>query len=134
MGDVRRRPPTQNYSRLPTNDVESSEDEQRLSRDAGFSKRQYKKDDEWNLQKNKIPWKEIAFAAFLFVVGTILLFAGCLIHTGHVDNEQFGDRLWPLIILGCLMFIPGSYHVYIAFNAFLGRAGYSFQDIPHYDD
>ena len=34
-----------------------------------------------------VPWKSIAYAAFLFLAGTILLLCGCLIHTGHVDNQ-----------------------------------------------
>lgn len=35
-----------------------------------------------------------------------------------------------LIILGAITFIPGSYHVVIAFRAWRGDAGYSFDDIP----
>ena len=31
------------------------------------------------------------------------------------------------------MFIPGSYHVYLAVNVFLGTPGYSFDDIPEFD-
>ena len=31
------------------------------------------------------------------------------------------------------MFIPGSYHVYLAVNVFLGTPGYSFDDIPQFD-
>lgn len=29
---------------------------------------------------------------------------------------KYGDRFWPLIALGSLMFIPGSYHTYFAYN------------------
>ena len=47
--------------------------------------------------------------------------------------QKFGDRLWPMIIFGALMFIPGSYHVYLALNAYLGTPGYSFDDIPEFD-
>ena len=47
--------------------------------------------------------------------------------------QKYGDRLWPLIIFGSLMFIPGSYHVYLAVNVFLGTPGYSFDDIPEFD-
>jgi hypothetical protein len=41
-------------------------------------------------------------------MGTALLLCGCLIHVGKVDSEKYGDRLWPLIIFGLLMFIPGK--------------------------
>jgi len=83
-----------------------------------------------HLPAAEIPWKPIGLAFALFVVGGILLAAGCLIHTGHVDQGVYGDRLWPLIFLGLLMFIPGAYHVHIAVNAFLGKPGYSYDDIP----
>ena len=59
------------------------------------------------LPKRKVPWKSILYAVGLFVMGTALLLCGCLIHVGKVDNEKYGDRLWPLIIFGLLMFIPG---------------------------
>jgi len=89
--------------------------------------------EQFELKKRPIPWKAIGYAIILFVVGTILLVTGSLIHIGHVDNEKYGDRLWPLIIFGSLMFIPGSYHVYLAVNVFLGTPGYSFDDIPEFD-
>jgi hypothetical protein len=31
------------------------------------------------------------------------------------------------------MFIPGAYHVRIAYYAFKGYIGYSFEDIPEFD-
>ena len=51
----------------------------------------------------------------------------------NLSFQKYGDRLWPLIIFGSLMFIPGSYHVYLAVNVFLGTPGYSFDDIPEFD-
>ena len=60
------------------------------------------------LPKRDVPWKSIMYAVALFVMGTILLVCGCLIHVGKVDNDRYGDRLWPLIIFGLLMFIPGN--------------------------
>lgn len=99
----------------------------RIKRDDAFLPEQFE------IRKKTVPWKAIGYAIGLFVIGTALLIAGCLIHTGHVDNEKYGDRLWPLIIFGALMFIPGSYHVVLAVNVFLGRPGYSFDDIPEFD-
>ena len=43
-------------------------------------------------QEIPIPWKSIGYATFLFVVGTILLLIGCLIHTGHVE-EHVGHQV-----------------------------------------
>jgi len=48
---------------------------------------------------------------------------------------QEGDDRWlSMIILGSLMFIPGSYHTYIAVQTWRGVPGYHYDDIPHYDD
>ena len=46
---------------------------------------------------------------------------------------QYADRTYPLLILGSLMFIPGFYHVRIAYYAWKGYRGYSFEDIPDFD-
>nr|CAD7404374.1 unnamed protein product [Timema cristinae] len=45
-------------------------------------------------------------------------------------RENYADRTWPMIILGALMFIPGVYHIRIAYCAFRRYPGYSFADIP----
>ena len=47
--------------------------------------------------------------------------------------QQYADRTYPLLILGSLMFIPGFYHVRIAYYAWKGYRGYSFEDIPDFD-
>jgi len=31
------------------------------------------------------------------------------------------------------MFIPGAYHIRIAYYAYTGEQGYSFEDIPDFD-
>jgi hypothetical protein len=38
--------------------------------------------------------------------------------------------MWPLFIIGSLLFLPGVYHVYIAYCAWRQFEGYSFDDIP----
>ena len=42
-------------------------------------------------------------------------------------------RIWSLVILGSLMFIPGVYHVNIAVRAYFGHQGYSYDQIPSMD-
>lgn len=101
---------------------------QRLSQDdSGFVDAQFK------APSVRVPWKSVILAVALFVMGTLLLVLGSLLVTGHID-EQYSDRTWPLIILGALMFVPGAYHSYICYYAFKGCDGYSFENIPSFDE
>uniref|UniRef100_A0A8C4Q6K4 Transmembrane protein 230 n=1 Tax=Eptatretus burgeri TaxID=7764 RepID=A0A8C4Q6K4_EPTBU len=54
-------------------------------------------------------------------------------HDGYIDL-QYSDRTWPVLILGFLLFLPGAYHVRLAWFAWCGRPGYSYADIPDFDD
>ncbi|KAG5333709.1 TM230 protein, partial [Acromyrmex charruanus] len=80
----------------------------------------------------KIPWKAIMLAVLLFIGGTIMLIMGSLIVSGQIDSK-YSDRIWPVIILGALMFIPGAYHMRVAILAYQKVPGYSFDDIPEFD-
>ena len=46
---------------------------------------------------------------------------------------KYGDRMWPLFIIGTLLFLPGFYHVRIAYYAWMKYEGFSFDDIPNDD-
>ncbi|XP_074642943.1 transmembrane protein 230-like [Tubulanus polymorphus] len=89
-------------------------------------------DLQWKKPPSKIPYKAILLATALFVAGSLLIIIGALLLAGYID-AKYADRTWPVLILGALMFIPGAYHVRIAYYAYKGYAGYSFDDIPEYD-
>ncbi|XP_072042389.1 transmembrane protein 230-like [Amphiura filiformis] len=81
----------------------------------------------------KVPWKSIIVAIIMFIMGSALLIVGALLVSGHIDTK-YSDRFWPVIFLGVILFVPGFYHVRLALYAYKGYAGYSFDDIPDYDD
>lgn len=56
---------------------------------------------------------------------SMLIFYDCIF--------QYSDRTWPLLLLGALMFIPGAYHTRIAYYAYKGYEGFSFEDIPEFE-
>ncbi|XP_043939079.1 transmembrane protein 230 isoform X2 [Protopterus annectens] len=95
--------------------------------DEGYIDLQFKK------SPPKIPYKAIALAAALFLIGTVLLIIGALLLAGRFDSQQ-NDKAWPLLIIGILVFLPGFYHLRIAYYAAKGYRGYSFDDIPDFDD
>eukprot|EP00039_Didymoeca_costata_P007484 m.100438 g.100438 ORF g.100438 m.100438 type:complete len:110 (+) comp13707_c1_seq1:121-450(+) len=96
--------------------------------------RKVKDDNDWIPQQFekapvKVPYKAIAYAIVLFVVGTLLLCFGSFLYTGY-KMKQDQERGLPMIILGALAFIPGSYHTYMAVQAWYEVPGWSYDDIP----
>ncbi|KAG8574729.1 hypothetical protein GDO81_009301 [Engystomops pustulosus] len=81
----------------------------------------------------KIPYKAIALATVLFLIGTLLIVIGALLITGHIGNGG-NERAIPVLIIGILVFLPGFYHLRIAYYAYKGYRGYSYDDIPDFDD
>lgn len=97
-----------------------------LTPDSGFV------DEQFTDPPQEIPWKSLFLAGSLLIGGIMLLLVGSFIVSGYVDMK-YSDRMWPMIILGLLMFIPGAYHIRIAYYAFKKVPGYSFSDIPAFD-
>ncbi|XP_033756529.1 transmembrane protein 230-like [Pecten maximus] len=80
----------------------------------------------------KVPYKAILLATVLFSVGSLLIIIGAMLLSGYID-AKYQDRTWPVLLIGALMFIPGAYHVRIAYYAYKGYSGYSYDDIPEFD-
>nr|CAB3500448.1 unnamed protein product [Digitaria exilis] len=54
----------------------------------------------------RIPWKSIALALFLLLLGTSLLFLSYFIFTGHMEGDS--SQAYGLLFLGFLAFLPDS--------------------------
>lgn len=89
-------------------------------------------DDQFAKPPSPVPYKAIFLASVLLTVGSLLIIIGALLVAGVFD-DKYSDRTWPLLVLGVLMFIPGAYHVRIAWYAYKGYEGYSYEDIPEFD-
>lgn len=76
----------------------------------------------------KPPVKSIILAFLLFLTGSALLTIGGLMIGGILGHSSEGAI--PLLVLGGITFLPGFYHVRVAFYAWRGYLGYSFDDIP----
>lgn len=50
------------------------------------------------------------------------------------SSSQHSERTIPVIIIGILVFLPGFYHLRIAYYAYKGFRGYSYDDIPDFGD
>ncbi|CAD5110824.1 unnamed protein product [Dimorphilus gyrociliatus] len=82
--------------------------------------------------KRPIPYRAILLAVALFTCGTFFLVIGGML-VGGLIAEEYKDRTWPVLFLGAIMFIPGAYHVRLAYLAYKGYDGYSFDDIPTFE-
>ncbi|OZJ02073.1 hypothetical protein BZG36_05059 [Bifiguratus adelaidae] len=75
--------------------------------------------------------QSIALAVFLFIGGSVLIIVGALIKIGCITQQEWLDKGIPFLVLGSLMFVPGAYHVYIAYYAWYEYPGSSGQ--PYYE-
>eukprot|EP00092_Neocalanus_flemingeri_P041924 GFUD01045659.1.p1 GENE.GFUD01045659.1~~GFUD01045659.1.p1 ORF type:complete len:135 (-),score=33.57 GFUD01045659.1:899-1258(-) len=119
MGEVR-------YRKLPQTEDVTDESDRLSQNQEEFLAEQFER------PPAKVPWKAIIYALVLFLLGSVLLTVGCLILTGYIDQVEHGDRFWPLVLLGGLMFIPGSYHTYFAYKAFSGDPDWDFEEFPDF--
>uniref|UniRef100_A0ACD5Y435 Uncharacterized protein n=1 Tax=Avena sativa TaxID=4498 RepID=A0ACD5Y435_AVESA len=104
------------YSVLPTED----RDEDNVDRRFTYTPKSLR----------KIPWKSIALALFLLLLGSSLLFLSYFIATGHMEGDS--SQVYGLLFLGILAFLPGFYETRVAYYSWRGAPGYTFASIPDY--
>ncbi|XP_060990392.1 transmembrane protein 230-like [Dama dama] len=96
------------------------------STDDGYIDFQFKK------SLPKIPYKAIALATVLFLIGAFLIIIDTLLLGGCIGK---GSRLAiPVLIVGILVFLSGFYHLHIAYYASKGYWGHSYDEVPDFDD
>lgn len=81
----------------------------------------------------KPPVRSIALAVILFLVGSGLLTVGSLMLAGVIGKGE-GGKASPLLIIGAVCFLPGFYNVRTAYYAWRGGCGFSYADIPSYNE
>ena len=71
----------------------------------------------------------------LAVFGAVFLILGISEYTTSIFRMG-GDASIGLsmVVLGALMFVPGSYGSWIIYGTYRGWSGYSYNQIPNYDD
>ncbi len=72
--------------------------------------------------------KKILLAVALLVGGVLILTIGALIYSGKWPDAR--DSAPGLVVIGCLMVLPGGYMTRIAYKAWRGEAGFTFNQIP----
>ncbi|KAF9563287.1 hypothetical protein EC968_004900 [Mortierella alpina] len=105
--------------------------------DNGYSAGQFmapNPQSKWNTCLCRLPWKSIILAVVLFLIGAVGLTIGALLKVGIIVSPDWLDKGTPLLVLGALCFIPGAYHVGLAYYAYQEYEGYSFSHIPDMDD
>jgi len=80
------------------------------------------------LEKRKtLPYRTIAAAVFLTLVGLICLLMGL------VQIVLNGKTPLSFITIGALTLLPGGYHLYLLLQTYRGVPGYSLDSIPSYE-
>lgn len=82
----------------------------------------------WGPQKTTYFWQFLMSCAHVWPGGQLNSSLLSLCHSQH------RDRTIPVLIIGILVFLPGFYHLRIAYYASKGYRGYSYDDIPDFDD
>ena len=85
---------------------------------------------------NMPPPRTTLAAVGMLIVGSVFLCLGIVTFLTNVMGSKADDRDRGLamIVLGSLMFIPGSYASCVLYGAYRGWPGYEYSQVPSYDD
>jgi hypothetical protein len=90
----------------------------------------YEEEDEQTKERGPPPVKTTLTALFLLIVGLVFTIGGLsfLFTAGPRD-----ERTVPFLVIGGIAILPGSYASTILLLAWLGRPGFSYDQLPTYD-
>ena len=80
-------------------------------------------------RRRRVPPRTCTAAILMFTFGTIFVTLGLSVFYG--GDRQTGTNL---LIIGGLMFLPGSYASWILYGAWKRWPGYEFHQVPSYDE
>lgn len=82
------------------------------------------------------PWvarkKSMAAGVLLLLVGCVCLALGIAIVSGLMETAH-SDRGWPLVVVGLMTFLPGSWATTISVMAYFRVSGYRIEELPVYE-
>ena len=74
----------------------------------------------------KIPYKSIFIILLLFCSSILFIYTGIIKFN---DNDKW-YHWFSYMLLGVLLFIPGTFYGFILINILIGTRGYRYEDIP----
>ena len=74
----------------------------------------------------KIPYKSIFIIILLFSSSILFIYTGII---KYKEKDKW-YHWFSYMLLGGLLFIPGTFYGYILINILIGRRGYRYEDIP----
>ena len=85
--------------------------------------------------RQQLPPRTTLWVLALLVFGSVFLILGVSEYMTSIF-QMGGDTSVGLsmIVLGALMFVPGSYGSFIIYGTYRGWTGYSYNQIPNYDE
>jgi hypothetical protein len=89
-----------------------------------------------NRPRPTLPPRTTIWVLTLLVFGAVFLILGISEYMTSMFSVGSGDSSLGLsmIVLGALMFTPGSYATMIVYGTYQGWSGYSYSQIPNYDE
>lgn len=85
------------------------------------------------LRRRLPPPKTTIAAVLLLFWGTVMLILGLSFYFGGNDKEDY-DRGKTMLVLGGLMFLPGSFSSWTLLGAYLQWRDFDYAQVPSYED